>query len=219
MYSSITFAVAVFVATIAACSASCGPIPLAAYGAAPGGGPVAYGPAHAAFAAAYNAGAPSQNPAAANGHHGHSHAPYNAGVPLQNPAAAYGHHGHSHAPSPVSNKSSDSAPAAAPAPAPVAAPVSFAAPAPVAVPAPPPAPVAAPVSAPAPAPVPAPVTIPAPPCPKNYIFSCQPQLRPAPCAQAATRAGFGGAGSYSNNYFNYALPPYGFNYQSYDNQN
>ncbi|XP_028900460.2 vitelline membrane protein Vm26Ab [Zeugodacus cucurbitae] len=37
---------------------------------------------------------------------------------------------------------------------------------------------------PAPAPVQSykPSSIPAPPCPRNYLFSCQPSLAPAPCA-------------------------------------
>lgn len=58
---------------------------------------------------------------------------------------------------------------------------------------------------------PAPLTIPAPPCPKNYLFSCQPSLTPAPCAQAA----YGGAGAYSHNYPVYAQPQFYNNYRSY----
>lgn len=92
------------------------------------------------------------------------------------------------------------APAAAPAP-------SYSAPAA--------APAAAPAPAPAPAPAayspPAPVSIPAPPCPKNYLFSCQPRLTQAPCSQLG--GGYGGAGAYSQNYPVYALPQYG--YQNY----
>lgn len=42
------------------------------------------------------------------------------------------------------------------------------------------------------------LSIPAPPCPKNYLFSCQPNLAPAPCAPPA--ASYGSAGSYSENY-------------------
>ncbi|XP_075149866.1 uncharacterized protein LOC142223946 [Haematobia irritans] len=38
------------------------------------------------------------------------------------------------------------------------------------------------VVAPAPTSKYAPVAIAAPPCPKNYLFSCVPQLRPLPCA-------------------------------------
>ncbi|KAH8324296.1 hypothetical protein KR074_004237 [Drosophila pseudoananassae] len=35
----------------------------------------------------------------------------------------------------------------------------------------------------------------APPCPKNYLFSCQPNLVPVPCAQEA--ASYGSAGAYT----------------------
>ncbi|KAM7351927.1 vitelline membrane 26Aa isoform 2-T2 [Cochliomyia hominivorax] len=38
-------------------------------------------------------------------------------------------------------------------------------------------------------------SIPAPPCPKNYLFSCQPNLAPVPCSAPA--AAFGSAGAYS----------------------
>lgn len=57
-------------------------------------------------------------------------------------------------------------------------------------------------------------SIPAPPCPKNYLFSCQPSLQPAPCSQPA---GYGGAGAYSENYPVYALqvPQYVHGYQTY----
>ncbi|XP_005187781.2 vitelline membrane protein Vm32E-like [Musca domestica] len=65
-----------------------------------------------------------------------------------------------------------------------------------------------------------PVTIPAPPCPKNYLFSCQPSLSPAPCsppvaAFAAAAGGSGGAaaggaggsaGAYSQQYPLYSVP-------------
>uniref|UniRef100_A0A1I8P4Q4 VM domain-containing protein n=1 Tax=Stomoxys calcitrans TaxID=35570 RepID=A0A1I8P4Q4_STOCA len=87
-----------------------------------------------------------------------------------------------------------SAPAASSYSAP-AAPVSYSAPASPAY------------SAPAPA-VPsysAPMTIPAPPCPKNYLFSCQPTLTPAPCSAAAA---YGNAAAYSQNYPVYAIPQY-----------
>ncbi|XP_075149865.1 vitelline membrane protein Vm32E-like [Haematobia irritans] len=58
----------------------------------------------------------------------------------------------------------------------------------------------------------APVLVQAPPCPKNYIFSCQPQLRPLPCASAqAASGGYGNAGSYSNQLPIYALPPFNHN--------
>ncbi|KAH8298169.1 hypothetical protein KR018_010390 [Drosophila ironensis] len=35
----------------------------------------------------------------------------------------------------------------------------------------------------------------APPCPKNYLFSCQPNLVPVPCGQEA--ASYGSAGAYT----------------------
>ncbi|XP_055848540.1 vitelline membrane protein Vm26Ab-like [Episyrphus balteatus] len=43
----------------------------------------------------------------------------------------------------------------------------------------------------------------APPCPKNYLFSCQPSLAPVPCA-----AGGGYAGAYSEQVPQYAYPQY-----------
>ncbi|XP_060654512.1 vitelline membrane protein Vm34Ca [Drosophila nasuta] len=43
---------------------------------------------------------------------------------------------------------------------------------------------------------PAPVAIPAPPCPKNYLFSCQPNLTPVPCSAPAPS--YGSAGAYSH---------------------
>ncbi|KAH8377394.1 hypothetical protein KR093_005286 [Drosophila rubida] len=46
------------------------------------------------------------------------------------------------------------------------------------------------------APAPAPVAIPAPPCPKNYLFSCQPNLTPVPCSAPAPS--YGSAGAYSH---------------------
>nr|Q29M30.2 RecName: Full=Vitelline membrane protein Vm32E; Flags: Precursor [Drosophila pseudoobscura pseudoobscura] len=56
-------------------------------------------------------------------------------------------------------------------------------------------------AAPAPAPAAAPASsyssVPAPPCPKNYLFSCQPNLVPAPCAQQAAPAAYGSAGAYT----------------------
>ncbi|XP_013104624.1 vitelline membrane protein Vm26Ab-like [Stomoxys calcitrans] len=59
---------------------------------------------------------------------------------------------------------------------------------------------------------PAPLTIPAPPCPKNYLFSCQPSLTPAPCSHVA----YGGnTGSYSHNYPVYAQPQYINNFRPY----
>ncbi|TDG42726.1 hypothetical protein AWZ03_010832 [Drosophila navojoa] len=41
----------------------------------------------------------------------------------------------------------------------------------------------------------APVSIPAPPCPKNYLFSCQPNLAPVPCSAPAPS--YGSAGAYT----------------------
>ncbi|XP_036328504.1 vitelline membrane protein Vm26Aa-like [Rhagoletis pomonella] len=41
-------------------------------------------------------------------------------------------------------------------------------------------------------------SIPAPPCPKNYLFSCQPNLAPVACAAPAPApASYGSAGAYS----------------------
>ena len=51
-------------------------------------------------------------------------------------------------------------------------------------------------------------SIPAPPCPKNYIISCQPSLAPAPCAPSSS-SGYGSSGSsgaYSEHYPVYAVP-------------
>ncbi|XP_055848539.1 vitelline membrane protein Vm32E-like [Episyrphus balteatus] len=42
----------------------------------------------------------------------------------------------------------------------------------------------------------------APPCPKNYLFSCQPNLAPVPCAAG------GYAGAYSEQVPQYLLPQY-----------
>ncbi|XP_067626215.1 vitelline membrane protein Vm26Aa-like [Eurosta solidaginis] len=39
-------------------------------------------------------------------------------------------------------------------------------------------------------------TIPAPPCPKNYLFSCQPNVAPVACAAPAPQS-YGSAGAYS----------------------
>jgi len=39
-------------------------------------------------------------------------------------------------------------------------------------------------------------SIPAPPCPKNYLFSCQPNLAPVPCSAPAPS--YGSAGAYSS---------------------
>lgn len=46
---------------------------------------------------------------------------------------------------------------------------------------------------------------PAPPCPTNYLFSCQPNLAPAPCAQEA--AAFGSAGAYTEQVPHYVGSP------------
>ncbi|KAI8125876.1 hypothetical protein FF38_07590 [Lucilia cuprina] len=51
-------------------------------------------------------------------------------------------------------------------------------------------------------------SIPAPPCPKNYLFSCQPNLAPAPCAPPA--AGYGSSGAYSENVPTIVNAPYGY---------
>ncbi|XP_037821759.1 vitelline membrane protein Vm26Aa-like [Lucilia sericata] len=47
-------------------------------------------------------------------------------------------------------------------------------------------------------------SIPAPPCPKNYLFSCQPNLAPVPCAAPA--ASYGSAGAYSAPVPTYVAP-------------
>ncbi|XP_016978505.1 vitelline membrane protein Vm26Ab [Drosophila rhopaloa] len=98
---------------------------------------------------------------------------------------------------------------AAPAAASYAAPAAYSAPAPAA-PAPAysaSAPAAAPAyAAPAPA-APAysaPASIPSPPCPKNYLFSCQPSLQPVPCSAPAPS--YGSAGAYSQYVPQYAVP-------------
>ncbi|KAH8404788.1 hypothetical protein KR222_003459 [Zaprionus bogoriensis] len=50
-------------------------------------------------------------------------------------------------------------------------------------------------------------SVPAPPCPKNYLFSCQPNLAPVPCSAPA--AGYGSAGAYSSPIASFAAPNYG----------
>ncbi|EDW03026.1 vitelline membrane protein Vm26Aa [Drosophila grimshawi] len=50
-------------------------------------------------------------------------------------------------------------------------------------------------------------SIPAPPCPKNYLFSCQPNLAPVPCSSPSS--GYGSAGAYSSPVASYAVPNYG----------
>ncbi|XP_005189229.2 vitelline membrane protein Vm26Aa-like [Musca domestica] len=55
------------------------------------------------------------------------------------------------------------------------------------------------------------LTLPAPPCPKNYLFSCQPNLAPAPCSSSGAYGaggGYGSAGAYSENYPTVVSAPY-----------
>ncbi|XP_017842933.2 vitelline membrane protein Vm26Aa [Drosophila busckii] len=63
-------------------------------------------------------------------------------------------------------------------------------------------------------------SVPAPPCPKNYLFSCQPNLAPVPCAAPA--ASYGSAGAYSAPVPTYAVPQqqqyYGYAPQAYGYQ-
>ncbi|XP_017120523.1 vitelline membrane protein Vm26Ab [Drosophila elegans] len=107
--------------------------------------------------------------------------------------AAYGGYG---APAAAPAAASYAAPAA-PAAASYAAPAAYSAPAaPVYSP-----PAAAPAYA---APAPAPASIPSPPCPKNYLFSCQPSLQPVPCSAPAPS--YGSAGAYSQYVPQYAVP-------------
>ncbi|XP_023175019.2 vitelline membrane protein Vm26Ab [Drosophila hydei] len=115
--------------------------------------------------------------------------------------AAYGGYG-----APAASYSAPAAPSYAAAAAP-----SYAAPAAPAAPAysAPAAPAyAAPAPAPAPAPAApaysAPASIPSPPCPKNYLFSCQPSLQPVPCSAPAPS--YGSAGAYSQYVPQYAVP-------------
>ncbi|XP_004531358.1 vitelline membrane protein Vm26Aa [Ceratitis capitata] len=49
-------------------------------------------------------------------------------------------------------------------------------------------------------------SIPAPPCPKNYLFSCQPNLAPVPCAAPAAAPAYGSAGAYSAPIPTYVAP-------------
>ncbi|KAH8413944.1 hypothetical protein KR009_000643 [Drosophila setifemur] len=49
-----------------------------------------------------------------------------------------------------------------------------------------------------------PASISSPPCPKNYLFSCQPSLEPVPCSIPAPS--YGSAGSYSQYVPQYAVP-------------
>ncbi|KAH8413948.1 hypothetical protein KR009_002033 [Drosophila setifemur] len=50
-------------------------------------------------------------------------------------------------------------------------------------------------------------SIPAPPCPKNYLFSCQPNLAPVPCSAPASS--YGSAGAYSSPVATYVAPNFG----------
>ncbi|EDW54433.1 vitelline membrane protein Vm26Ab [Drosophila sechellia] len=66
------------------------------------------------------------------------------------------------------------------------------------------APAAPAYSAPAAPAYSAPASIPSPPCPKNYLFSCQPSLQPVPCSAPAQS--YGSAGAYSQYVPQYAVP-------------
>ncbi|KAL7740643.1 hypothetical protein ACLKA6_000019 [Drosophila palustris] len=57
-------------------------------------------------------------------------------------------------------------------------------------------------------------SVPAPPCPKNYLFSCQPNLAPVPCSAPAPS--YGSAGAYSSPVAAYAAPNYGVPQQLYN---
>ncbi|XP_064553644.1 vitelline membrane protein Vm26Ab [Drosophila montana] len=56
----------------------------------------------------------------------------------------------------------------------------------------------------APAAYSAPAAVPSPPCPKNYLFSCQPSLQPVPCSAPAPT--YGSAGAYSQYVPQYTVP-------------
>ncbi|EDW63528.1 vitelline membrane protein Vm26Ab [Drosophila virilis] len=56
----------------------------------------------------------------------------------------------------------------------------------------------------APAAYSAPASVPSPPCPKNYLFSCQPSLQPVPCSAPAQS--YGSAGAYSQYVPQYTVP-------------
>ncbi|BFF93477.1 vitelline membrane protein Vm26Ab [Drosophila madeirensis] len=66
------------------------------------------------------------------------------------------------------------------------------------------APAAPSYSAPAAPSYSAPAGIPSPPCPKNYLFSCQPSLQPVPCSAPAPS--YGSSGAYSQYVPQYAVP-------------
>ncbi|XP_017063011.1 vitelline membrane protein Vm26Ab [Drosophila eugracilis] len=115
--------------------------------------------------------------------------------------AAYGGYGAPAAPA-AASYAAPAAPAAPAYSAPAAASYSAPAAPAYAVPAPTPA-----YAAPAPvAPAySAPASIPSPPCPKNYLFSCQPSLQPVPCSAPAASS-YGSAGAYSQYVPQYAVP-------------
>ncbi|KAH8263112.1 hypothetical protein KR044_004767 [Drosophila immigrans] len=50
-------------------------------------------------------------------------------------------------------------------------------------------------------------SVPSPPCPKNYLFSCQPNLAPVPCSAPAPS--YGSAGAYSSPVASYLAPNFG----------
>ncbi|KAH8263614.1 hypothetical protein KR044_011506 [Drosophila immigrans] len=50
-------------------------------------------------------------------------------------------------------------------------------------------------------------SVPSPPCPKNYLFSCQPNLAPVPCSAPAPS--YGSAGAYSSPVASYVAPNFG----------
>ncbi|KAL5277443.1 hypothetical protein ACFFRR_002591 [Megaselia abdita] len=53
----------------------------------------------------------------------------------------------------------------------------------------------------------------APPCPKNYLFSCQPALQPVGCSQSYGGSYGGSAGAYSENMPQYVFPQQHFHQQ------
>lgn len=61
----------------------------------------------------------------------------------------------------------------------------------------------------------------APPCPKNYLFSCQPAVQPVGCAPSYGGSSYGSSGAYTENWPQYALPqqrfnlPYAFGHQRF----
>ncbi|XP_067625696.1 vitelline membrane protein Vm26Ab-like [Eurosta solidaginis] len=69
----------------------------------------------------------------------------------------------------------------------------------------------APAYTPQVAPVYTPASYSAPPCPKNYLFSCQPSLSPVGCSSPSS-GGYGSAASYSQYVPSYVLPPLGYGY-------